>query len=542
MNNTPGTSCSLVVSIRSILFCCALALLPEPSVGAAEEPPGIERFVPMGAQRGTSAKITLVGKPGVGTLRIVSDEDALQFTIAENKESSEVTIASDARAGIHWLRLCNEFGATQLKPFIVGLIPEVSETEPNSRIADSQSLTAPSVTVNGVLQESGDVDTFSFPLKQGQTLFASMQAHRILGSPMDGVLQVLNSHGTVVAQNDDDIGFDPQIAWTAPADGTWYVRTFAFPASPNSTIRFAGGPDFVYRLVLTTEPVVEHASPMVHRAGTGDTALQLFGWNLHETSVSFPAGTSHLTDGFAAPFLLRNTDVPSLREEQLSTDRLLTLPVAVTGHLMSAEEVDSFTIQTVKDQKLSISVQADSIGSLLDPVLSVFGTDNKLIKEHDDLSDQNSDAELHLTMPEDGLCRVTVRDRFSHSGERWYYLLRLEETRPSWSATITSTAVTLTKEKPQDIAVQIQRMHGFAESIEFQIEGLPAGVTAACPRSEKEGESSKTVTLKLTASDVIPFQGPVRIIALAHDPGTRRPVTFATADGTHTEELWLTVR
>lgn len=229
----------------------------------AGEPPAISRVIPSGGQRGTTAECKLVGKPGDGDLRVISENDSITVTLNEKRDTASVTISETARPGVHWLRFCNADGATELKPFIVGMIPEISESEPNAKTAEANAVSSPSVTVNGVLEKSGDVDTFVVTLNKDQTLVAAMEANAVLGSPMDGVLQIVNAYGTIVAQNDDDISFDPRVTFTAPDDGIWFVRTFAFPAAPNSTIGFAGGADYVYRLTLTTAPVIEHTEPAV---------------------------------------------------------------------------------------------------------------------------------------------------------------------------------------------------------------------------------------------------------------------------------------
>ena len=106
------------------------------------------------------------------------------------------------------------------------------------------------------------MDGFAVNLSRGQTLVASVEAARHLGSPMDAVLQVVSTDGFVLAQNDDDVGRDPRIVFEAPAAGTYIVRLFAFPATPDSSIRFAGGSAFVYRLTLTTGGFLDYAFPL----------------------------------------------------------------------------------------------------------------------------------------------------------------------------------------------------------------------------------------------------------------------------------------
>ena len=509
-------------------------------IAVAGESPAIERLVPIGGQRGTTVEVSIVGKPGDGNLSVVSGSDDVAAVVGESKTSAKITIAPTARPGIYWLRFCNPFGATELKPFVVGLVPELAEVEPNAKIAESQIVALPSTTINGVLEKAGDVDTFAVTLTKGQILVASLQAHAILGSPMDGVLQIINDKGNVLVQNDDDLGFDPRLQFVAPNDGKWFVRTFAFPAAPNSTIGFAGGADYNYRLTLTTEAVVEHTMPAVRFSGDAETTLALHGWNIAEPTVVLPSDQEMLVTGLAMPFRVSSVDIPVTKESLLSNERTLTVPIAVSGEISSSGE-DAFTINAVMSQKLSFSVKARAIGSLLDPVLAVFGSDGKLIQESDDINGDNPDSELHLTMPADGPYRVTVRDRYQNSGNRFFYVLRCEESRPTFSATVATTAVTMPSDKPMEIPITVDRRHGFAEAVDFRFEGLPDGITAECPRSEKDGESSKAITLKVSGATKEAFQGPVKVVAESVDTKQRQSISFRTTDGITVDQVWLTV-
>ena len=82
----------------------------------------------------------------------------------------------------------------------------------------------------------------------------------------------------VAAQNHDAIGLDPQLAFTAPRDGQYLVRLFAFPSEPDSSIRFAGGDSYLYRLTLTTGGFLDHALPLA--VGPEAGSVRLGGWNL----------------------------------------------------------------------------------------------------------------------------------------------------------------------------------------------------------------------------------------------------------------------
>lgn len=506
----------------------------------AGEQPAIERLIPAGGQRGTTVDIKLVGKPGDGDLRVVSENDSIIFATNETKDAASVAISETARPGVHWLRFCNAHGATELMPFLVGMIPEMAESEPNARIAEANAAALPSVTVNGVLEKSGDVDTFAVTLSKGQTLVCAMQAHAVIGSPMDAVLQVTDAHGAVLAQNDDDLDFDPRVSFTAPDDGRWFIRTFAFPAAPNSTIGFSGGADYVYRLTVTTDAVVEHTEPAMRFDQDNETSLSVFGWNIRTSTVSINRDQQALTEPFALPCPVPRSDVPSIVESQLAADRILTLPIAVTGRVTSHSDV-VFLLNANKSQRLSLSVHAQRIDSMLDPVLIVADSQGQLLNEHDDISGENRDSELDLTMPADGQYRVIIRDRYRNSGDRFFFLLRCEETHATVACLLASTAGTLSPDKPLEIPITLERKHGFAETVDLRVEGLPDGLTFECPRSEKDGESAKSVTLKITGTTVEAFQGPIRIVAEAADSKHLQPVTFTTADETQFAEYWLTV-
>src|SRR5690606_16039492 len=113
----------------------------------------------------------------------------------------------------------------------------------------------------------------------GQVLVVALEGARRLGSPMDGVLQIVSSDGFVLQQQDDSPGLDPLLVFEAPEDGRYVVRAFAFPATATASISFAGGEDYIYRLTLTTEGALDFTLPLaIGREQLG--LVEGFGWNL----------------------------------------------------------------------------------------------------------------------------------------------------------------------------------------------------------------------------------------------------------------------
>ena len=74
------------------------------------------------------------------------------------------------------------------------------------------------------------------------------------------------------------------MVFTARRDGTYYVRTFAFPVKTNSTIGLASGKDFVYRMMITTGAYVDFTMPAAISA-KAPSKLEVRGWNLPQPAV-----------------------------------------------------------------------------------------------------------------------------------------------------------------------------------------------------------------------------------------------------------------
>ena len=252
---------------------------------ALAKDPVLAPLFPAGAARGQSLNLTVSGTLDRWPMRGWADGRGVEIKAGREKGKVSIVVARDAEIGLHWVRLADNEGATNLRPFFVGTLPGVVEAEPNDDPKKPHRLDASS-TVNGRLGKKGDVDGFSLPLRKGQTLVADLEANRHLGSPMDAVLQVVSAIGFVLDQNDDTIGRDPRIVFEAPADGDYIVRLFAFPATPDSTIGFAGGDAYIYRLTVTNGGSLDHTFPLAARSA-GPTRVEAIGPNVPEAARFF---------------------------------------------------------------------------------------------------------------------------------------------------------------------------------------------------------------------------------------------------------------
>ena len=110
---------------------------------------------------------------------------------------------------------------------------------------------------------------------------------------MDAILQVVSADGFVLEENNDYHGLDPQIAFTAQEGRHLHRSRFAFPAQPDSSIRFFGSDACIYRLTLTTGRIRGLPDSAGGETRTVRGWLKREGWNLTPESrkLSVAAGT-----------------------------------------------------------------------------------------------------------------------------------------------------------------------------------------------------------------------------------------------------------
>ncbi|MCA9115134.1 MAG: PPC domain-containing protein [Planctomycetaceae bacterium] len=508
--------------------------------------------VPAGGQRGTTVDISSVGKPGTAPLSVWTAEPGLKFEPGEKPGQFRVTVSEEARTGTHRFRLYNAEGATAPLVFVVGALPEITETEPNNLVTEAASQELPRLTVNGALAKAADVDIFAVPLKQGQTLVASLLANRDLGSPMDGVLQILSPGGAVQVRNDDDHGLDPQVAFTATEDGTHYVRLFAFPAAPNSSVALSGSATYHYRLTLTSGPFVDYVQPMA--IGPQTEQVSVFGWNIPEELRSLPVSRTDDAEEtvVSAADLPESVSLPvtagpalveaaGLQDGQLQQ---LTVPSSVTGVISGPGETDGYSLALKKGETIQLMVEARSRYSLLDPLLTIRDAEGKLLKESDDEARNEFDVNLAWTAPADGTYTFQVRDVFRHGGPRYFYRLSVEAVKPDFGLSTEAERFTLTPGTPLEIPVSITRSR-LASEISISVRGLPSGLIVPPVTSAGKGDTSKKVTLQLSAVAASAVAGsyPFEVTGLAPeaDEAVRTAKSPADAGGYQTRRFWLTV-
>jgi hypothetical protein len=510
--------------------------------------PEVHSFLPAGGERGTTVEVSVGGKLPNWPVQTWTDGAGLTVSPKEEKGKLSIAIAADAVLGRRWIRLYDAAGSSPPIPFVIDTLPETLETEPNNGPTSAPTPLATPTIANGRLGGSGDVDVWPVALRRGQTLVASLAAHETLGSAVDAVMQIVSSSGQTLAYNHDERGLDPEIRFVVPADGTYLVRLFGFPSAPNQTIGFAGRDSYVYRLTLTTGPFVDYCWPLAVTRGM-ESRVDLVGWNLADDMRSCAVRTDGDEFLIAEPRLANTTNVRvephatmvETEPNPAATAQAITLPVTISGRIEPPGDVDAFAFAGKKGEPFVFELASRGLGYPLDVVLQVLDAEGHSLARVDDLGEA-LDPTLTFTPPADGTFRLLVQDLTAAGSSRHVYRLRATRPEPTFSVTASGHAFELPADKPLDIALAIDRQHGFAEEIAFRVEGLPEFVSAPVMVSPGSGEAAKSVKLTL-ASKGGSFSGPIRIIGQSSGPLalSRAAAAIIPNHTVRCDKLWLTV-
>ncbi|MCH8205182.1 MAG: pre-peptidase C-terminal domain-containing protein, partial [Candidatus Hydrogenedentes bacterium] len=240
-------------------------------IGAFPRPLAV---TPMGGLPGTATQLRWLGDPAL--------------------ETSEVVLP-EGEPGLRAITISSEAGiAPTPMPFLLSEWPGVMESEPNDTRENATAGTVPGA-FDGVVQEDGDVDWYSFEGSKGQAIRIRVWA-RALGSPLDSVMTLVGPNGAEVASDDDGAGMDSTVRVTLPEDGTYLL-------SVRDHLR-RGGATFAYRIhvgpvkqeLTLSIPDMEAASMVVARGNRSvfvlGTTRSNFDGPLTIEFVDLPAGVT----------------------------------------------------------------------------------------------------------------------------------------------------------------------------------------------------------------------------------------------------------
>ncbi len=239
--------------LAPLAFALTVGLAGHGLAQAPRPQPKLLHVFPSGGRAGSTVDITVGGDA-------LDAADGLWFShpgiraerVAGKPKTFKVAIAPATPLGAHDVRALTPDGLSNPRTFVVGTLPELSESEPNGTLDAANPIGLNSV-VNGTTT-AADVDCFALRARAGQRLFVSVAAERI-DSPLDATVRVLDARGAELAESRDALGADPFVDVTLPADGRYVIKVH--------DVTYSGSADHVYRLTVRDGPTLDAAAPPI---------------------------------------------------------------------------------------------------------------------------------------------------------------------------------------------------------------------------------------------------------------------------------------
>lgn len=561
--------------MRTFLIAVSILIVAQQSVTA--EAPTANYLFPAGAQRGTKVNARIGGcnlhrapqliwiGSGVTAPSELSPTEKIWFEgpvipqpASQQKEdyprdfAAPLEIAPDAPLGRQTWRLSTSQGVTTAWGFVVGTLPEVIEHEVDGD-APATRVDLP-VTINGRIFPREDVDAWSFVAKAGQTIVCQVATSEF-GSPLNARIEVRGPNGQVLGEQLPEGTSTPNLKLVAPVDGEYQVRIH--------DVAFGGLQDHVYRLAVSTGPLLEQVYPLGGQRGR-ETVFEFHGANLAAPQQRFtlPATGSQfvlrLPDDQRAvgEVCVELDDLTEILEAEPNDamPQTVSVPTILNGRIQSPGDVDVWTFTAKKGTEYDFDVRAARLGSPLDAVLELQDATGKRLADADDSPGLQTDARLRWSAPADGEYRLAIKDRLASRGDaRFAYRIRIVSSdQPEMSLTSTNDTLILERGKTTALKISLDRGPGFKEAVELSLDGLPAGVTVSPAQPLVIGTNQRELQFNLKAeADAAIAVKPVKIIGRTKvgerelvaqtqfHPTNPEPGRLALADGT--EQCWVGV-
>ncbi len=495
-----------LASILLLITAPAFAQITAPSYAMCR----LDGIFPAGGKAGETVKVEFMGaQGGLQFPKTILIDGPPGITVGEikpldiNRVEAELIIAVDAAPGRRAVRVVSEqSGLTNLAWFVVGKLPEKSETEPNNTLAQAEAVSLP-VTLNGRIQAAPDVDCYKFQAKSGQKLVAAVMSHALDAhgqykdyGVVDAQLELIDPTGKVIAEAQDTLGLDPVIAYTVPQDGEYAVRV--------QLMGYRGFPQAVYRLTVGEVPIPSAAFPAGGKRGE-TASVRLAGWNLPTDSLRTVAMNhpripyewvtvgGDLDSGRDVP--LHVGEFPEAVEREPNNDRPqatpLGLPSLVNGRFDDDRDDDWYRLELSSLQPVWLEIFSHRfLKAPVDTVLQVFDSEGKLLQEADDgVTDpgyeqfhdyKSPDSRLSFTPKMPGAYFVKVSEANRAHGARAVYRLQCKPAEPDFELIQFPDVIPIWGPgSTASLLVKIERLSGLDADIELTVEGLPAGWTGS---------------------------------------------------------------
>lgn len=405
------------VKVRNLLdiHCLAVALALSLPLRAEEPmiPPTVAKISPAGMQRGSTATFTVEGRSLSGATALIFDAPGLHGKINQISDVPEeitgpragvdlsaqvplgkkqtarldISVAEDARPGVHRFRLKTPLGTSNVVAFAVGTLPEIQKREQTAIDAGAppQKIDLPA-TVIGTIASSGEKHTYQFEGKAGEELVFRVQAST-LGSKLASLLVLSDDQGQTIATAGQNTNKpDAELVHELRQTGKYTISITDRARS--------GGAEYFYRLDAGDLPFIAGVFPLGVRAGQA-TTVSIKGVNLGgagELAVVPPS----MADGWTTmPLEDIGSRIRPLNEVKLAVGhepeiveqepndsvvqaQTVPIPVTINGYIDGGSkrsgnsDEDYFRFHARKGEKLSIDIAAARLGSALDSVIEIL--------------------------------------------------------------------------------------------------------------------------------------------------------------------------
>ncbi|MCA9083852.1 MAG: hypothetical protein KDA81_07340 [Planctomycetaceae bacterium] len=521
------------------LLCLTAVLVSTPLAMAQLPQIRLSSVFPAGAAQGSTVDVTVSGGTDLDEVsELLLSHPGLKAVPKKDGNGKPVanqfvlTVDPQVPVGLYDVRIRGLFGVSNPRVFRIDSLPEVSEVEPNNSDEQAQEVAVNSV-VNARSNGGADVDSFRIAASAGQTIVIRTEA-AVLGSLMQPVAELFTADGRRVAHARRIRQQDGVIVYRSEADQTLLLKIHdtVYAGSGDYVYRLVVDTrpqiDFVSPLVV--KPGAESKLTVFGRylPGGQPTEQTLDGLPLQQKEVTLNVSSADAAsvganscsaaldtfywngiDGNLIQLVADSNAAPAGREQEgAESPPVLNAPFSVTGSFGSLSDEDIFRFQAVKGQRWQIEVLAHRLGSTADPLLFVEqitkaadGTETAKRLAREDTGKQNpgganlptltSDPDFLLTAPEDGLYQIRLRDRFGASrGEAdLIYSVSVRPPRPDFRVVVFDSlpsadgkapagtgALSLRKGGTYEVPVYVYRQDGHNDSVQIQVQGLPAGV------------------------------------------------------------------
>ena len=243
--------------------CALLACLMLHPQDLPAEKPAVTGVFPSGGQIGQTVELDVLGKLGSAPVQVWSDTPDITGTMSKDGKKIRLAIAPQAKPGVYWLRALEQRrGLAGFAHFSWDGFPKSWKKNPITKWSKLKRLMprAPWCMVNSTPPASWIRFKSNWP--KGKHLLPMCWPITYWVRLWMPCFKCLPSRDSCWLKPDDSPRLDPRLTFKAPADGDYFVRIFAFPETPTSSVRYAGGSNYLYRLTLTTGPYVHHAVPL----------------------------------------------------------------------------------------------------------------------------------------------------------------------------------------------------------------------------------------------------------------------------------------